>query len=163
MIEATLLYLVKGDEILLAEKGRKIGAGKVNGVGGKMEPSDKNITATMIREAIEEIGVTPTKFQKMAEMVFYNPGDGEDPKPQEMRVHVFVATEWKGEPTSTIEAKTPRWFNKNGLPFERMLPDDKFWLPRVLGGEKLVGKFYFNDDWTIEKYELSEVSEFGDE
>jgi len=160
MTEATLLYLVKDDKVLLMEKQKKLGAGKLNGVGGKKEPGDKSITDTMIRESIEEMGITPTEYRKMAEIVFHNPG--EDKTLADMHVHIFVSKRWSGEPTATDEMKKPQWFDIDNLPFDKTLPDDKFWLPLVLDGKKVIGEFTFNDDWTIADYVINEVENFDE-
>ena len=63
--EATVLLLLKEDQILLAMKKRGFGVGKWNGVGGKPNP-DEDIVSTAIRESQEEIGVTPLNPSKVA-------------------------------------------------------------------------------------------------
>ena len=37
---ATLCFVIRGGEILLIRKLRGLGAGKINGPGGRLEPSD---------------------------------------------------------------------------------------------------------------------------
>ena len=37
---ATLLFVVRGGEILLMHKKRGLGAGKINGPGGRLEPGE---------------------------------------------------------------------------------------------------------------------------
>ncbi len=39
----------------------------------------------------------------------------------------------------------------------KMWPDDKFWLPRVLNGEKLKADFVFKDGEMISSYKLRVV------
>lgn len=68
-METTLCFLRKGNKILLAEKQRGFGQGKLNGVGGKLEKGETPEQA-MIRETQEEIFVTPTNFEKVAEVEF---------------------------------------------------------------------------------------------
>jgi len=60
-MELTLLFLIKDDQILLAMKKRGFGAGRFNGVGGKVEPGE-TIEQALIRESQEEINVTPIEF-----------------------------------------------------------------------------------------------------
>lgn len=68
-METTLLLLRKENKILLAMKKRGFGAGKYNGVGGKLEKSETPEEA-MIREAKEEINIIPTVFEKMGVVEF---------------------------------------------------------------------------------------------
>ena len=52
---------------------------------------------------------------------------------------------------------TPKWFKINEVPFDKMWPDDKFWLPRVLKGEKLKAKFVFGQDELINSFEIKTI------
>ena len=63
-IEATLMLLRKNNEILLAMKKRGFGVGKFNGVGGKLK-SGETPEMAMLRETKEEIGVVPSKYEKV--------------------------------------------------------------------------------------------------
>ena len=65
----TLLLILNDNQILLAEKKRGFGIGKFNGIGGKVE-KDETIEEAMIRETQEEIGVTPTDFNRVATITF---------------------------------------------------------------------------------------------
>ncbi len=131
-ITATLLFLLKDDQVLLAMKKRGFGVGRYNGVGGKPEP-DESIEQTLVRETQEEIGVTPTEFDKVAVLTFDELFKGE---PAIMRIHVYTATKWEGTPIETEEMK-PKWFSKDQLPYDTMWPSDLIWLPRIVKGEKL--------------------------
>ena len=57
-IRATLMFILEGEEILLIRKLRGIGAGKVNGPGGKIDPGESPLEAA-VRETREELHVTP--------------------------------------------------------------------------------------------------------
>ncbi len=56
MKHTTLLFLLKDNHILLAMKKRGFGAGRWNGVGGKIEAGETIVQAA-VRECFEEIGV----------------------------------------------------------------------------------------------------------
>ena len=71
---ATILFLIRDNQILLAMKKRGFGAGRFNGVGGKPE-GDETIEQTAIRECQEEICVTPTKFNEVGRINFYFPAE----------------------------------------------------------------------------------------
>ncbi|MCP5842996.1 NUDIX domain-containing protein, partial [Klebsiella pneumoniae] len=68
-IRRTLLFLRRDDELLLAMKKRGFGAGKWNGVGGKIEAGE-TIEDALVRECQEEINVTPLNWQAVAELDF---------------------------------------------------------------------------------------------
>jgi len=134
-ITVTLLYLVKGDQILLALKKRGFGADRFNDVGGKLEPGE-TIEQALIRETKEEIDVIPIKFHQVAEINFNEFFKGQ---PTNMHVHAFLATEWMGEPTESEEMR-PEWFSKDNLPYDDMWPSDQYWLHLVLKGELIIAK-----------------------
>ena len=129
MKQVTLLFLVREDEILLAMKKRGFGQGRWNGCGGKVEP-DETIEQAMVREAQEEIGVTPVKYEKVAVHDFVM----EDHEGFEC--HAFICTEWESEPFET-EEMAPQWFKKSEIPYHQMWQDDIVWLPAVMHGKKL--------------------------
>ena len=53
-MRATLLFLLRGEEVLLIRKKRGLGAGKVNGPGGKIDPGETAAQAA-VREVLEEV------------------------------------------------------------------------------------------------------------
>jgi 8-oxo-dGTP pyrophosphatase MutT (NUDIX family) len=145
--EATLCFPVRGDKVLLAEKQKKIGAGYLNGFGGKAEPGDADIFATNARETEEEIGIRIRKVHKVGEIIFHNPSDDDELK--RMRVHVFIATDWSGEPTETDEMKKIAWHDIANLDFDKFLPADRLFLPQILAGHFVRGLIEYNDDWSV--------------
>jgi ADP-ribose pyrophosphatase YjhB (NUDIX family) len=135
--KASLCFLVQGDEILLAMKKKGFGINRWNGVGGKPEGNEK-IEMTMVRETQEEIMVSPISYRQVASLDFYNALQEE----WNQQVIVYFADEWRGEPSET-EEMAPKWFKKDKLPFEKMWPDDPYWLPLVLGGKFVEAEFLF--------------------
>lgn len=137
--KCTLCFLFTKDSILLALKKRGFGEGKLNGVGGKLQKNEKVISA-LKREAFEEIGVVLEKTKRVAVLDFYflnTPGFNQ-------KVIVYVALEWKNIPQESEEVN-PKWFKKTKIPFQKMWPDDKYWLPLVLSGYKVRGEFLFGN------------------
>lgn len=145
--EATLCFLVRDGQVLLAVKQKKIGAGLLNGFGGKAELGDADIAATNAREVAEEIGITITKVRKVGEVVFNNPSDDEELRV--MRVHIFLADEWEGEPKETDEAKELAWYDIDELDYDQFLAADRLFLPQILRGECIRGEITYNDDWSV--------------
>ena len=136
MKELTLLFLIKDTQVLLAMKKRGFGVGKWNGVGGKLEAGE-TIEQALVRECSEEIEVTVTAFEKMADIIFHEYDEGQI---KDLHVHIFTSSKWKGEPRET-EEMAPRWFDISQLPLKEMWPDDEFWLPQVLEGKKIRAEF----------------------
>lgn len=149
--QATLVFLVRDNEILLAMKKRGFGKGKLNGVGGKPE-SDETLTEAAIRECEEEIGVKPNVFGEVAVLDFFFPKDKSDWNQQ---VHAYLCTEWSGDPVET-EEMSPEWYDMNKIPYDRMWVDDRHWLPRVLDGNFVNATFEFDDEENIVRQELHE-------
>lgn len=135
---ATLMFVVQGDRILLIDKLRGIGKGKVNGPGGKIDPGE-TAAECVVRECQEELHITPRQPVKMGELWFAM-SDIPD-----IHCHVFTAAEYDGEPTATDEA-IPRWTRISEIPWKRMWEDDHHWLPHMLDGRKFLGKFVFEGE-----------------
>ncbi len=149
----TLLFLRRGDEILLAMKKRGFGAGRWNGIGGKVDPGE-SIEQALVRECQEEIGVTPINYSKVAEHGFIL--DSEDKTAWQMQVHTYITSSWEGEPSET-EEMAPRWFKITNMPYADMWQDDKYWLPQVLDGKKLKTLFTFDGQDNLLSQKVEEV------
>jgi 8-oxo-dGTP pyrophosphatase MutT (NUDIX family) len=156
--EAALCFPVRGDEVLLALKQKKLGAGFLNGFGGKKEPDDATIDDTNIRETYEEGGIWITEAQKVGEITFHNPSDDDELK--RMRVHIFTATQWAGKPTPTEEMKDIRWYTIADLNYDKFLPADRLFIPLILGGKSVRGFIEYNQDWTIKTSDIEVVNGF---
>lgn len=151
----TLLFLRKGNQILLAMKKRGLGQGRFNGVGGKIEPGETVEQAT-IRECQEEIEVTPTEFHQVARLDFLM--DSDSAEPWKLDGHVFIATQWQGEPTET-EEMAPEWFKLSDIPYDHMWSDDIYWLPQVLEGKLIKASFVFDSAENLRSRHVSEQSD----
>lgn len=151
-IETTLLLLKRKNEILLAMKKRGFAVGKFNGVGGKIKENESPEQA-MIRETQEEIKVTPTKYEKVGVLDFIEFYKGEK---ENVIMHLFTADDWNGEPIESDEM-IPKWFNVDNIPYDKMLPDDKYWLPLILKGKKVNISFEFDEEWNLISKNIQEV------
>jgi 8-oxo-dGTP pyrophosphatase MutT (NUDIX family) len=156
--QATLCFPIKGDKVLLAEKQRKIGAGFLNGFGGRAEAEDGSIYDTNTREIEEEIGIIIKTAKKMGEIAFHNPSDEDELK--KMRVHIFTTTEWDGEPSETDEMKKIAWYKISSLDYDKFLSADRLFIPQILAGKCVKGLIEYNDDWSVKTYRIDEVEGF---
>ncbi len=66
---ATLCFILRGPEVLLIRKKRGLGAGKINGPGGRLDPGETPLQAA-IREVEEELLVTPTGLTAHGDLRF---------------------------------------------------------------------------------------------
>jgi mutator protein MutT len=156
--QATLVFLIQKfdnniQNIVLAMKKRGFGINKWNGVGGKVEPGE-TIEQAAIRETEEEISVVIKDIVKVAELTFYF---SENPDWNQV-VHVYFAENWEGEPIESEEMK-PQWYTVDSIPYENMWPDDIFWLPEVIKGQKLKASFTLDSHDTILEQHIDIVDE----
>ena len=135
---ATLLFIIDDDQILLIEKKRGLGAGKINGPGGKLEGRETPEQCA-VRECQEEIGVTARNPRYVGQHRFQFV-DG-----YSIHVHVFISRDYEGTPVETDEA-IPLWFPIDAIPYHRMWADDALWLPLVVDGKTVSGDWIFDGD-----------------
>ncbi len=150
-----MCFLIKGEKVLLAMKKRGFGAGRWNGVGGKVE-EDEPVREAAARETEEEIGVyiNPGDLREHGSLKFFFKRDNSD---WDQEVYIFVAEKWEGDPAESEEMRS-QWYAHSELPFHSMWPDDPHWLPKVLAGKKITGEFLFDKDGeVVEKFEVIEV------
>ena len=137
-ILATLMFIIKDGQILLIEKKRGLGAGKINGPGGKIDPGETALQA-VIRETQEELHVTPHSPRKLGELRF-SMSDCPD-----ILCHVYRSDDWTGTPTETDEA-VPVWTSLDKIPYHRMWEDDRHWLPLLVNEQSFLGRFVFEGE-----------------
>tara|TARA_Y100001970_G_scaffold193333_1_gene234959 strand:+ start:264 stop:758 length:495 start_codon:yes stop_codon:yes gene_type:complete len=132
---ATLMFITMKNQVLLIHKKRGLGAGKINGPGGKIEHGETPLECA-IRETNEELMINPLNVEPAGELFFH----AEDMP----RIHgyIFVATDFEGTPQETEEA-IPIWFPIDDLPFDKMWDDDRLWLTQILNGQFVRGRFTF--------------------
>ena len=135
---ANLCFIVKEGRVLLIRKKRGLGAGKINGPGGKIEPGETPLDSA-IRETQEEIGVTPLHVSERG-ILHFQFADG-----YSLHCTVFLAHDLFGDPIETAEA-APMWFALDAIPFEEMWADDRQWLPQMLAGQRFQAWFVFDGD-----------------
>ncbi len=141
--EAVLCFCLRrtadgSEEVLLIEKQRGLGGGKVNGPGGKLEDGESHREAAR-RETWEEVGVQPGELCD-AGVLSFSFADGYG-----IRARIFLCRDFRGTPVNTPEA-IPFWCPVSEIPYERMWADDREWLPEVLAGKRAIGRFLFFGD-----------------
>ena len=163
LLRASLGFLVKDDQVLLAMKTQKIGKGCWNGYGGGIE-IEETPEQSIVREFAEEAKITilPEYMTKSAIIDFHNTKS--DGSCFICKVHVYLIKQWQNKPQETETMINPTWFLKKQLPLSKMMPADRVWLPMVLEGKKIVARFNyepFQKELTGES-EIREIDSFSD-
>jgi 8-oxo-dGTP diphosphatase len=135
---AVLCFVFREQEVLLIEKLRGLGAGKVNGPGGRLEPGESSEQAA-VRELQEEISVTPLTLSKLGKLCFAFVSG------YHLEAWVFRADDHSGDPAPSPEA-IPFWNSIHDLPFHRMWADDREWFPYLVERKPFTGQFVFDED-----------------
>ncbi len=140
---ATLVFVVRDDEILLINKKTGLGKGKVNGPGGKVDPGESP-EACAVRECQEELGITVSNLEYCGQHRFQFV-DG-----YSIHVWVYRTREFTGVPRETREA-APLWVKLDSIPYDDMWEDDRYWLPMVLSGERFQTRWIFDGDTMLDR------------
>ena len=140
--------------MLLAEKKRGFGAGKLNGPGGKVQEGE-TVPASAAREVSEEVGVEIEESDLVlaGELKFFfpeNPDWNQD-------CDIFIINKWRGNPEESEEMK-PFWFSLDALPYEKMWVSDRKWLPEILAGNIISAEItFFGNGERCEDFEIKKL------
>lgn len=132
----TIVYVVDAAAgcVLLGHKARGFGAGKWNGFGGKVDPTDPDAAAGAIRELHEESGLQlrDPRCMHYVGLKFYQYPEDLQAKLFEVRTFVVDSRDVVGEVVESEEMNPIRMTPIDQLPLSAMWADDPFWLPRLL-------------------------------
>lgn len=137
--------------MLLGMKKVGFGRGRWNGFGGKVEEGE-SIELAIARELKEEAKVESRGMKKRGLLTFSFDGN-----PEVLEVHVFSGSKVEGLPQETEEMR-PQWFKISDIPYDKMWPDDRHWLPLLLSGKNFQGEFHFSDNKTLLRHNLREIA-----
>jgi 8-oxo-dGTP diphosphatase len=135
---AVIVFVRENSHILLIRKKRGLGSGKINGPGGRLEDGETYLEAA-VRETEEEVGITPEGLSRVADLSFVF-ADG-----YSLYGEVFLGHKYSGRLIETDEA-APFWCAIDEIPYEEMWEDDRLWLPHVLNGAYVSGRFFFDGE-----------------
>lgn len=150
MKKATVVFLVRNGQILLAVKKKKVGKGRLNGFGGKPKVGE-SLRACAKRELFEETGegivVEEIDLKPRARIKFFNQENNLDIP--DMDVVFYIANEFSGETKETEEMGLPEEYPVDAIPFNQMMAADKYFIPNILRGECLTGTVNFTKGFGI--------------
>lgn len=140
MLETTLCYIFKEDQVLMLYRNKKendVHEGKWNGLGGKVEPLETPLQCVS-REVFEESGlklINPTligacyypNFNGMNEMMY-----------------VYIAKQFEGMIGECNEGEL-YWKLKDDIMTLNLWDSDRFFLPYVLNEKNFIGLFEYNN------------------
>jgi len=131
-----------GRQVLLGRKKEGLGAGRLVGLGGKLEPGETAVAAA-VREVHEESGVVvaASDLDHRGRLTYRFPTRSSWSQESD----VFVAERFDGEPVESDEL-VPAWYEVDRLPLDEMWDDARFWLPGVLAGGRVRRAFRFAAD-----------------
>ncbi len=136
----TLGFLFRNGKIILAEKKRKIGVGKLNGYGGRVEEGEDRAEC-LIRELHEECLVIVVKedCRELGYIDFhFQNSEGF------LRVYMYRIDNFICEPVETEEMGVPKEFDVNKIPYDKMMVGDDKFIPFVVENKKFKGEVHFS-------------------
>lgn len=132
----TLCFPRKDGQVLLGLKKVRLGEGRWNGFGGKVQAGE-SVEAAARRETKEECGIDVDALEKVGVLTFTHP------ERAPIEVHIFTTEDFTGEPAESDEM-SPRWFHKDEVPFREMWSSDLYWWPWFWKRRKFIGEFEFD-------------------
>jgi 8-oxo-dGTP pyrophosphatase MutT (NUDIX family) len=110
-LAAVLVPVFRDDEgrlrlVLIVRTDRGLHGGQLAVPGGKVDETDATLLATALREAEEEIGLSPAEVDVIAELASVRSG------PTQFEVHAFLGrippdVEWRPNADEVVEVLTP--------------------------------------------------------
>lgn len=152
MRDVTLCILMENNNIILGFKKRGFAKNTYNGFGGKRVIDEQTgqyvetLLEATIRELYDETGIVAEEsdLKKCAVLDF----EFSEKPEQNQRMHVYIVS---GLPLTAVETDEmlPEVFSLNLIPYDKMLPADRYWLPYVLERKFVTGKFRYSKSFEL--------------
>lgn len=145
MKQTVMIYLEKNDKFLMLHRTKKekdINKNKYIGVGGHVEENETPNQA-VVREVKEETGLDLISFTKSGIVYFILNGYKEE-------MHIYLSNDFKGEIIECNEGDL-YWVNKKDIYSLELWEGDRYFLNKILNGEKdYIISLYYQDDKLIQ-------------
>jgi 8-oxo-dGTP pyrophosphatase MutT (NUDIX family) len=152
-----LVLLVRDGGLYLAEKKLKIGQGRLNAPGGKMELEDEgDPKKTAVRELYQESGaVVRIEDLKLVALLHIT----REGKGHEIDLYVYMTEIFTGDFIETSEMGMLKSYRFCDIDYGLMMPADGRWLPAVLFPLTVEVNFTYNRDRTeVLSFEMRDAS-----
>ncbi len=142
MIEATMVFLLSGNHMLLGQKTKSHCIGKLVPPGGKIDPGE-SVYRYAVRETEDECGLTPVMNRQPVGSIYchYPPESQKD-----IPVHVFRAIRYKGDLRDSNELNDVQWYSATESTYDRMMAGDRFWVPHVMRNIPFQAELWYDAD-----------------
>lgn len=139
MFIATLALIQLQNMLLLGEKLDGKFKGLINGPGGVQEPGE-TLLECLLRECMEEFRISLYREQvrHLAVLNCYAAGI------LDFQVHVYWTDSIGGIPQETT-AMRPHWAFCDELPYDKMHPGDRYWIPQALDHAQFNANLYYKE------------------
>lgn len=137
MIKQTLGIILEENYITLGMKKRSFGADWWNGLGGKNKDGESD-ESCLKREGLEEAGIKITEAEQMGQILFHFPD-------KEISCAIYAVRRFSGNLSETEEMGNWTKFPFDTIPYDKMWPADRYWLPLFVAGKRFAGDVWFNE------------------
>lgn len=135
--QALLCFLVRDDEILLAESDYRLDKKTWNGITGFVTDTRQlELDAVKIIFDAIKVQVYAHDLEQAGVMHLYTL-NADKTLEETLIITIFLCEKWLGEPRLTGNFR-PRWFSLDTIPYQDMFEDTKDWLPKIIAGEKVI-------------------------
>lgn len=135
---ATLIFVIRDDEVFLMRKKRGLGAGMITAPGGRVEGTE-TLAQCACRELDEEMGLQAGQLD-WAGQIKFEFTDG-----YRLQVHVFKTFDAVGDAVESEEG-IPLWTKWDQIPYKEMWADDPLWIPHLKANQLFSGQFVFEKE-----------------
>lgn len=143
--------------VLLIEKKRGMGLGKISFPGGKVEETDSDVMNATRRELFEETGIRAQSLICVGNLEFRFPEKSK--RSWNNDCSVFVCLEFSGILRDENDETRPFWELISQINYDRFWGADKDWVPHVLAGNKVSRKIEFDCNDNVLNVEINVLEE----
>lgn len=154
-ILSTLVYVCKGDNVLMMHRVKKSGdihKDKYNGLGGKLEAGESPLDCAK-REVYEEGAIKPKKIYFCGHLFF---PEFDDQK-RDWQVFLYRMEDFEEDIKTENHEGTLRWFSKSEVFNLNIWEGDKIFLKYVFSNKIIDGTFTYKNRQLI-NYQIQELS-----